>query len=199
MQTFAWNQITGHLLGIFFGGMVINDTPRTTTMPFTSHPVKPSSTSDALKIHPLDGDRETSVLPIVRLSWWTSHPHNDAVALSFSADQVTIMPRSEPINATSLAYQLVDGRSLSFNTSTFSTSLVPNSRRPSQAYNASPSEIEQEVHNVFIPPASTLAMVEIYSSTTPTRHRLTCLLTQMKSLSANVLTITVPRVPDTII
>ncbi|SMY21055.1 unnamed protein product [Zymoseptoria tritici ST99CH_1A5] len=122
---------------------------------------------------------QPTVLPVVRPSKWIPHPLNNAYVLGFGANQVVLLAWNNLMSSSVLAYESVEHDAEHYDRS---SARLPNPRRPSQAYPASPSEIDHTVEKVLFSPSCALALVEVYGATKQTRRRSDVLLIETKHL-----------------
>ncbi|KAK5167353.1 uncharacterized protein LTR77_007052 [Saxophila tyrrhenica] len=149
-------------------------------------------TPDALKVHTVRESSAPVVIPVVHAKRWITHPTDDNLVLGFGPHQVTSLPWDDPLNASSLVYRPSAQNGMDSAAEAMASLRLPNPRRPSQAYPASPSEINQTAHKVFISPSTDLAMVELFETTKQTRRRAACLLMETKHFSKKTTETSIP-------
>ena len=151
-----------------------------------------------VKVHDISANTQPTVVPDVHPSQWMTHPLDEEFALGFGPGQVVMSPWNDLTNRTTLAYEEVDNAASNH---VRSSMRFPNPRRPSQAYPASPSEIDQTVSKILASPSSTLVLIEVIGATKQRRRRSQCLLMDTKHLDpgGTVRTLPVCSIPSKLV
>lgn len=133
-------------------------------------------TPTSLKMQSINSIEHPRVIPLVHVSTWAAHPQDEKMAIGLSSDHIHLVPWDEPAEMRTLPYDW--NVEITLNRKTWQQL---NSRRPSEAWLASPSEIDRHVRRIYTSPDGSLIMAEILD-TNQTRRRSDCLLIRTESL-----------------